>query len=151
MTKNIRKYEQIGKTFLIVLGLNSFVWADYSRDDVHGIVTDSNTTLQWQDNETVAKNWESAINYCETLDLNGAGWRLPNINELFSILDRRVYPAIDPVFQNTSTSYHYWTSTDGVSSVGTAWGVRFAYGRDAMRDKGNDESFLPIRCVRGGK
>lgn len=140
------------KIILIVVSLSSMIWADFSRDS-HGIVTDSATTLEWQDDRfPVAKNWESAINYCKTLDLNGTDWRLPNIKELFSIVDRdRGDPAIDPTFQNTATGYHYWSSTDGVSAAGTAWAVRFFYGRDAMRAKGNNQSFLPVRCVRGGR
>ena len=48
--------------------------------------------------------WESAITYCEGLSLgNRTDWRLPNINELKSIVDySRYHPAINiDYFPNT--------------------------------------------------
>jgi hypothetical protein len=60
--------------------------ADMSRSGE--IVTDSKTKLMWQDNadaSTVTRNWQGAIDYCESLNFGGYNdWRLPNIRELQS-------------------------------------------------------------------
>jgi hypothetical protein len=67
---------------------------------------------------------EDAINYCKNLTLDGvSGWRLPNINELYTLADITHYdPAIDSTFENrlsigeNNTNEHYraanfWSST----------------------------------------
>ena len=84
----------------------SLLLADFSRDNTKQIVTDSITKLQWQDDSdarSVKKSWQGAISYCEDLSLGGySDWRLPNKNELISIIDYSTYkPAMDGVFQNT--------------------------------------------------
>ena len=99
---------------LIMIGL-SLLRAEFSRDVNTNIVTDSTTNLWWQDDSEVKTNskvWQDAIDYCESLSLAGySDWRLPNINELSSLInDTRSYPAIHETFLNTSSS-NYWSST----------------------------------------
>ncbi|AOP34834.1 hypothetical protein A0128_13845 [Leptospira tipperaryensis] len=63
-------------------------------------------------------DWNTALNYCNSLNLTGRTWRLPNVKELSSILDygKTSFPIINTtLFPNTSGNY-YWTSTSGVSS-----------------------------------
>jgi len=124
----------------------------FSRDDSTQIVTDSKTNLQWQDNEdviTVQKSWREAINYCENLTLSGySDWRLPNHNELYSIVSESNYnPALSSVFQNRRAD-HYWSSTTVISDTDYAWGINFIYGYDGYYNK--SDSYY-VRCVRTGQ
>jgi len=116
------------------------------------VVTDSATLLQWQDdysdNGGSIKNttWTTAIDYCETLSLGGyTDWRLPNKKELLSIVDYGTYnPAISPIFQNTSSS-NYWPSTSYAYGTSYAWIVDFYNGLTFRNDKTNAYT---VRCVR---
>ena len=126
------------------------VTPSYSRSGE--IVTDNITKLQWQDNEeakTVEKTWEDAKSYCSALSLGGkSDWRLPNIEELFTLIVERKYNfAIDTIFVNV-ISNDYWSSTTDVSDSSYAWNVGFLYGYDGLYGK---SYFSFVRCVRGGQ
>ena len=109
-------------------------------DNANGTVTDNNTGLMWQkDDDNTAREWESAITYCEGLSLGGDNdWRLPNIKELLSIIDTTYFP-------NTNSSY-YWSSTTDADYYTNAWLVYFGDGND--NDNGPTSSYY-VRCVRG--
>jgi hypothetical protein len=121
--------------------------ADLSRDS-NGIVTDISTNLQWQDDiSSVQKKWSEAINYCENLSLGGQNdWRLPNKNELISIVDYAKYGSAikENIFQNI-TSSDYWSSSSYASNSSDAWGVYFNYGNVLNYNK--IDSYY-VRCVR---
>ena len=137
------------RILLITIGLSVSIWADFTRDNNTQIVTDTNTKLQWQDNESVSKNWIEAIDYCEALTLGGYNdWRLPNQNELRSIIDRsKSWPAISSTFQNV-VSFYYWSSTTTVDDKDDAWSVYFGYGFSHRDGK----SYVDyVRCVRDGQ
>ena len=58
-------------------------------DNANGTLTDTSTGFMWQ-YEASAQSlyWESALNYCETLSLDGHDdWRLPNKSETQSLID----------------------------------------------------------------
>ena len=120
-----------------------------------GVVLDNKTGLAWQDdyrdNAGEIKNttWQDALVYCHELRLGGrSDWRLPNIKELRSIVDRsRFNPTIDSVFTNVVSNY-YWSSTTVVSDSSYAWFVFFEYGIDYKYIKSNKGY---VRCVRGGQ
>ncbi len=142
------------KILLGMVALSIVLMADLSRSDA-GVVTDSITGLQWQDdysdnggNIKEAK-WQDAIDYCEALTLDGhEDWRLPNIRELNSIADlSRVGPAIDPVFQHTATD-RYWSSSTHEDLHYYAWYVYFYDGYRYYYSK--DYSYY-VRCVRPGE
>ncbi len=59
----------------------------------------------------------------------GVAWRLPNINELSSIIDRsRINSAIDPTaFPSTPASW-FWSASPLAGSSGLAWYVNFVNG-----------------------
>lgn len=128
----------------------------FSRSD--DIVTDNVTKLQWQDDSAAASTvdtWEEAIDYCEnSLTLGDYDdWRLPNLNELLSIVDiTQRYRAIYSDFQNIGASYpesRYWSSTTYAKYADGAWRVMFdGYGYPDPEPKHVNGS---IRCVRGGK
>jgi hypothetical protein len=128
---------------------------NFSRN-ANGIVTDSRTNLEWQDDYSDNSNsikgaiWQGAIDYCENLNLDGnSDWRLPNLNELTSLVDDTIYsPPIDSLFQNTNTS-RYWSSTTSASYNDSAWIVSyFSIGVQEIEDKANNHY---VRCVRAGQ
>ena len=124
--------------------------ASFSRSG--DIVTDNVTGLEWQDNSDAKDKelkWREAIDYCEALNLGGySDWRLPNINELKSIVDRDRYnPAIVSKFTNISSNY-YWSSSTHKYDLSNAWRVNFKYGSVSNLTK--DYSHY-VRCVRAGE
>ena len=136
------------KNILLLCILTGVVSADFVRNSDR-TVTDTKTRLMWQDNtdaKTVTKKWQEAIDYCENLSLAGySDWRLPNYNELESIIDYGKYnPAIDPSFQNV-VSDTYWSSVTNASATGDAWVVFFYNGDDGGVYK---SSTYYVRCVR---
>jgi len=141
------------------------------------VITDSNTKLQWQDQYLDAQkdlNWTQALDYCEALSLdNHSDWRLPNINELESIMDRTVIPSVDT---NTFTTIKklltivYWSSTSSyfeelfyaagtpfrpepklalvaTPSVGRWSAARKSY----VASNRQNATHILAQCVRGGK
>ncbi|MCF6331571.1 MAG: DUF1566 domain-containing protein [Sulfurimonas sp.] len=131
---------------LIMLSLN-ILNANFTRSAT-GVVTDSITGLQWQDDITSPSlSWQGAIDYCEGLILDSkSDWRLPNKNELLSIVDYSVFaPSISSVFQNV-VSNTYLSSTTHVGSTSYIWAVSFYTGWQSDAYKPNSDL---VRCVRG--
>ena len=102
-------------------------------------VTDTVTGLVWS-RCSVGQTWTGTVcsgnptlvYHDQALQLaqNAVGWRLPNIKELASLVDRRCdFPAIDSVaFPNTVGGYYtYWSSTPA-SGENSAWLVSFSEG-----------------------
>lgn len=74
--------------------------------------------------------WEAAINYSGSLNFAGrTGWRIPNIKELFSLVDNSVAnPTIaEPPFQLTPNQ-EFWSTTTDVLEILNAWRVHFSTG-----------------------
>ena len=140
-------------TFSLIM-MSTSLWGAFSRDS-SGVVADSATGLAWQDDysdnggDIKRATWQDALVYCEELSLGGkSDWRLPNIIELYSIVDRSKYnPTISLVFQNI-TSNPYWSSTTSASGSSNAWIVNFYNGNNNRHDKTNE---YYVRCVRGGQ
>ena len=139
---------------LIMIGLSTFLSADFSRD-ANGIVSDSRTGLAWQDdyadNGNAVKQaiWTDALAYCEALTLGTHNdWRLPNFSELYGIADRTTFnPAMNATFTNVISNY-YWSSTTYASNTSYAWVVFFNDGDDSNFAKSYS---LYVRCVRDGQ
>ncbi len=138
------------KTILLIsIGLSMGLYADFSTDG--NVVTDDSTSLVWQDDysdnggEVKEEEWSYAITYCKELDLSGYRWRLPNLNELASLLDDTKHnPSIDDnVFQYTEEDY-YWSSTTYSANTSDARLISFKYGLVSSLDKSGTKS---IRCV----
>ena len=99
-------------------------------------VTDTTTGLMWQKATAPGTyTWQQALAYAETLTLAGyTDWRLPNHNELQSLVDYSRYnPSIDPLLASDTVSSDYWSSTsnatsgkDGLTII--AWPVDFNVG-----------------------
>ncbi len=132
-----------------------------------GTVTHLNTGLMWKvcsEGQTWADgnctgtiltyNWQEALQRPQTLNAvggysNNTDWRLPNINELLSIVEKQCYePAInETIFPSTASDY-YWSSSPNVSLSDYAWIVLFRYGYDGLNSR---NSSYHVRLVRGGQ
>jgi len=147
-TKQVHNFPLFAFSFVLLLIFTSVANADFTKEG--DIVKDSVTKLEWQDDAVGDEmQWQEAIEYCESLELGGYDdWRLPNINELKTIIDRSRYnPAIVLVFENTS-SYDYWSSTTYEDGHDVAWNVNFYVGYVYGSSKDDDRY---VRCVRAGQ
>ena len=121
-------------------GVNDYV---ENGDDT---ITDNATGLTWTQNDSgETLDWDSALNYCESLSLGGSDeWRLPNIKELHSLVDYNRSPdttnsaAIDPLFNMTQITNEageddygfYWSSTTLISYPSdVGWANYVSFGR----------------------
>jgi hypothetical protein len=120
-------------------------------DNGDDTVTDQKTRLVWQqETSSSPMTWETALTYCEDLTLaSQSDWRLPNIKELGSIVDRsQSSPAIDTTAFPWTQSSGYWSSTPGAGYGSSAWHVGFSGGYVGGYYK-SDSGY--VRCVRGGQ
>lgn len=135
-----------------VRGVSSYA-STYVRNADTQTVYDSQTNLTWHDDSNASSqdlNWSNAINYCENLNFAGqTDWRLPNINELHSIIDYARIPAFDSIFQNVALDF-YWSST---TLSNETW-PEMAQGVSFQGNIGYDHKFYGshyVRCVRSGQ
>src|SRR5579871_6046 len=121
------------------------VWNDRFSDNRDGTVADNVTGLVWLKDAGCfgPTNWAGALarvnalasGACGLTDGSAAGdWRLPNINELESLVDVSAsHPALSAghPFTNVSNAI-YWSSTSYFGGQGgspNAWAIRFGDGR----------------------
>jgi hypothetical protein len=137
-----------------------------------GVVTDNLTGLVWlKDANCLATHypdletnvygyvhWQTALDFIKGINSGayqdcGAGfadWSLPNIEELFSLIDFGQHnPALPPghPFTNVQAS-SYWSSTTNANGTANAWVVNFQEG-DAQYNgskSGNNWYVWPVRC-----
>jgi hypothetical protein len=112
-------------------------------------VTDALTTLTWRRCPEGATFAAGACDGAISLFLHdaalqraaseasstGLAWRLPDIKELSSLVDRRFFhPAIDPTLFPNTPLYTMWSGTPYLPDPRfLAWGVNFASGGDVYR------------------
>jgi len=144
--------------YLILIGLTLFANADFTRDN-NGIVTDTLNKLQWQDDidpyDTRKQiDLQNAYIQCEDLTLGGyEDWRLPNINELASIIDDNKHmPALYSIFENQVNNENdhmiYWSSTTDGRTPGSQDVIRFESGQIFSSGIYKTGVYLYTRCVR---
>ena len=109
-----------------------------------GTVRDSLLKVVWGKTLPDRMTWAKAKEVCEKL---GKGWRLPTVNELFSLVDRTKYnPAIDKdMFPDTQSSY-YWASETFAYYSDVAWYVYFYDGGVNANGKGISYYVRPVRA-----
>ncbi len=111
-------------------------------DNLNGTVTDNLTGLVWLKNANCfpERTWSLALSDCNGL-ANGScglsdgsiagGWRLPNVNELESLVNaQQSNPATwlrTQGFTNVQ-SYYYWSSTSYANLIFEAWVVHMNNG-----------------------
>jgi hypothetical protein len=95
-------------------------------------------------------NTQAFVARVNSQSLCGAtNWRLPNKNELSSIVDFvTLNPAIDRDYFPITNGSWYWSSSPGAGDYDGAWVVGFKYGSD--NDYGKS-SYEYVRLVRGGQ
>ena len=123
-------------------------------DNGDGTVTDTQTGLMWQKATAPGTyTWQQALAYAEGLTLAGySDWRLPNRNELQTLVDYSRYDsAIDPLLASDTVSSYYWSSTTSAISTFNAWHVLFNYGNVVINNYGKSRDSDYVRAVRTGQ
>ncbi|MGO9715052.1 MAG: DUF1566 domain-containing protein [Polyangiaceae bacterium] len=128
------------------------------------IVTDAVTGLHWQralDADPCPSDadagtsgggctWPDAQTYCASLDgltIGGisAGWRVPSVVELLSIVNYSAgSPALDTALFPSTPPVVFWAQTPNASSGAQAWSVSFSTGLNAPQAT---TTVSPVRCV----
>ena len=119
-------------------------------DNGDGTVTDTKTALMWQQGEPGEMTWADAITYCDNTQLAGYDdWRLPNMNELQSIVDYHEYaPSGNTTAFPGMIQSRYWSST--TSSNDADWAMHVGFnGGSVLSTRKSDSSY--VRAVRGGQ
>jgi hypothetical protein len=112
------------------------------------VVRDLQTGLSWQrDAPVMWRSFAEATSYCANLSLGGSTtWRVPNIRELKTLIDRRATsgPWIDT--RAFTAQEFFWSSTLHPEVTPRNYLVDFARGFDATAEL--DEVVGHVRCVR---
>ena len=113
-----------------------------------GTVYDTKTRLTWQ--QTVVPTsyvFTDATNYCASLgaSLGGAGWRVPTIKELQTIVDyaQTSGPWIDRTAFPSTPIHYFWSSTAQVSTT-AHWVLDFGIGDITLPGMSMSNN---VRCV----
>ena len=144
-------YNQSSSLKVVCVRGNELPKASFTTQTISGeiVVKDSTTGLMWQKTypSSTTYTWQNALKYCESLVYAGYDdWRLPNKNELASLLnyDKSAAPYSD--FPDMpSTDNYFWSSSTVVYGTYYAWLVDFDYGRVSSDGKTYSNG---VRCVR---
>lgn len=114
----------------------------------NGTITDNLTNLIWQQvvsNDSLT--WEAALGYADTLSLAGySDWRLPNIKEIESINDEKIYnPSINTSFFSNIGIKNFWSSTTLPNQTTKAWYLDTHFGITTYQTKLTKLSVLLVR------
>jgi hypothetical protein len=122
-------------------------------------LTDRLTGLTWAKDANAANtssNWPQALEYINTLNgqsyLGHTDWRLPNVNEFESLVNKQPNMPTwltSQGFRNVQVDY-YWTSSTYASYAACAWSVGTYSGIVAARDKTEGGYVWPVRGGREG-
>jgi hypothetical protein len=114
-----------------------------------GTVYDTRTKLTWQQTApSPTYTWADAKTHCAGVgaSLGGAGWRLPTVKELQTIVDdSTTNPSMDATVFPAPPDYDFWSSSPVADSSSYAWRVNFGYGTTFCVDV--SRMYL-VRCVR---
>lgn len=128
---------------------NGLMWAQCSEGQ-----SSVSTACDTNSASDTTYTWQQALQRTETLNNSGgfAGftdWRLPNRNELASLVERQCYSQSinSNLFPNTLYLPGYWTSSPNASDVNSAWAVDFVNGFVGVDLK---SKVYFVRLVRGG-
>ena len=112
---------------------------------------DPKTGLEWQYESPGEMSWPKALQYANSLSLNGkTDWRLPTVLELETLLDRSVlYYELRPIMRKEvpfRDTLSYWSCTTFGDHTHNAWIVMFDGAYVLSYYKSNS---YHVRCVRG--
>ncbi|AWB67206.1 DUF1566 domain-containing protein [Saccharobesus litoralis] len=144
----------------------------FNVDTTTGIATDQKTGLSWfvcsaglTWNATTGAcegtantySWQDALTYADTFEYaNFTDWRLPNIKELMSIIERQCStPAINITVFTDNLTERYWSSSPVIASDGnggvvgdTVWAVSFEEGSNNTPLKTSNSLVRLVRKVQ---
>lgn len=128
-----------------VVACNRDAWSRFTIEN--WIITDNITKLQWEESPSTGKvTWQEAKDNCANLTLWWySDWRLPDITELRSIVNRSCYSPATYSWFNLLTSNYYWSSTTAAYDPSFVWVVNFGYGYYYNSYKTSTDYFI---CVR---
>jgi hypothetical protein len=158
--KSITVRSHLHWIFFLIFLIPLSVYAKPFSDNGNGTITDSATGLTWQKcsmgqnsdatctGTATTANWVTAVQYCEDLSLaSRTDWRLPNTNELTSIVDKtKTNPAIDTSLFPATVAGYYWSSTAHANNPANACYVNFLNGYSYSNDR---TVIFQVRCVAG--
>ena len=149
----IRHLLLVGTLIAFASGANSFMKIDDLDNyvvkswETWVMVEDTSTNLIWEvktdENYDQRYTWANALQFCDELNISGrADWRLPNRNELLSIVDYSTHqPAIDttyfPYFDEIG---HTWSSSTAVDDSSKAYYINPTDGLLHVNDKASIEN-----------
>jgi hypothetical protein len=108
--------------------------------------TDPQTHLEWQMESPGEMTWDEARTYAKELSLNGqTDWRLPEVSELETLLDRSRYRPVIREEVPFRDVLSYWSSTTFDPATQSAWIVMFDGAYVLSYSKKN---LYQVRCVR---
>ena len=108
-------------------------------------VKDNESGLMWQKQPVASRTWAEALNYCEEVATSDKfDWRLPNRNELASLINYEKANGATSDFPAIAAK-GFWTSTTDISSAANAWTVDFATGSISSTEKTSTKYII---CVR---
>lgn len=92
-------------------------------------------------------SWDKALLAAKSNSFAGfSDWRLPNINELRSIVeDCRTEPAINRQLFPNAPGLKFWSSSTYVGSPGNSWVIDFGLGRDNFELKSKVNALRLVR------
>jgi hypothetical protein len=126
-----------------------------------GTVNDKTTGLTWMrcpagqsgddcsTGNATKYTWQDAIDYCDKLNFaDYDDWRLPEVHELFSIVDYTKFnPAFDVTTFPATPIYYFWSSSSHSYDTNEAW---YVYLYTGLVIRNNKTYRFDVRCVRGG-
>ncbi len=116
------------------------------------MISDSATNLFWEGYSMDVDSWQGALSYCANLQYAGySDWRLPNRNELASLVDYSKAGTGAEVISSFPgmTPDMFWTSTPG--NIGSNnWIIDMKSGvvSQMTTDEMEEEQTFLVRCVR---
>ncbi|MDH4161174.1 MAG: DUF1566 domain-containing protein [Nitrospirota bacterium] len=125
-------------------------------------VTDNLTGLMWvKAPDPTGRTWQEALDYADGLDLCGhTDWRLPNVNELESLLHAEYTNTTlcggagcsdNAAWLNTQgfsnvQAHYYWSSSTYAADTTLAWLVHMVFGGVYSDDKTSIFNVWPVRA-----
>jgi hypothetical protein len=137
-------------------------------DHGNGTVTDNLTHLMWTKNANLSggevNSIQDALTYVNNMNagvnenFGHTDWRVPNMKQLFSLIDCSQYgpplPSGHP-FDNVvsgASTYLYWTSTSYTGNLTHTWCLSmYGGGSFGFCNKGGDSQVMYLWPVRGGQ
>ena len=127
-----------------------------------GTVTDKVTRLVWkrcseglegvscEKGEALTFTWQEALKVAAESRFDGKNnWRLPDIKELNSIIERQcTMPAINEIVFPATPTMSFWSSTPYNGNPAYAWNVYFPYG---ISDGNSKKYRFFVRLVRSAE